>query len=144
MILVLAANTSFNGLPVLTSVMAKDRFLPRQFSFRGDRLAFSYGIVALGAASAGLLVVFGGETHRLIPLYAVGVFTGFTLSQAGMVLHWRQTRERGWTRALVINGVAAVPRAVANHHRTKSSPAPIICRHYLATYLTLSAVTTTG
>jgi amino acid transporter len=112
MILVLAANTSFNGLPVLTSVMAKDRFLPRQFSFRGDRLAFSYGIVGLGAASAGLLVVFGGETHRLIPLYAVGVFTGFTLSQAGMVLHWRQTRQRGWTRALVINGVGAVATGV--------------------------------
>jgi amino acid transporter len=107
MILVLAANTSFNGLPVLASVMARDRFLPRQFSFRGDRLAFSYGIVALGAASAGLLIVFGGETHRLIPLYAVGVFTGFTLSQLGMVLHWRKTREKGWTRALAINGVGA-------------------------------------
>ena len=112
MILVLAANTSFNGLPVLTSVMAKDRFLPRQFTFRGDRLAFSYGIVALGAASAVLLAVFGGETHRLIPLYAVGVFTGFTLSQLGMVLHWRRTRERGWSRALVINGVGAVATGV--------------------------------
>ena len=112
MILVLAANTSFNGLPVLTSVMAKDRFLPRQFTFRGDRLAFSYGIVALGAASAGLLVLFGGETHRLIPLYAVGVFTGFTLSQLGMVVHWRRTRERGWSRSLVINGVGAVATGV--------------------------------
>ncbi len=112
MILVLAANTSFNGLPVLASVMAKDRFLPRQFSFRGDRLAFSYGIVALGAASIGLLIIFGGQTHRLIPLYAVGVFTGFTLSQAGMVLHWRRTRERGWGRALAINGVGAVATAV--------------------------------
>jgi amino acid transporter len=112
MILVLAANTSFNGLPVLASVMAKDRFLPRQFSFRGDRLAFSYGIVALGAGSAGLLIAFGGQTHRLIPLYAVGVFTGFTLSQLGMVLHWRRTRERGWARALVINGVGAVATGV--------------------------------
>jgi len=112
MILVLAANTSFNGLPVLASVMARDRFLPRQFSFRGDRLAFSYGIVALGAASAGLLIVFGGQTHRLIPLYAVGVFTGFTLSQAGMVLHWRRTQEKGWTRALSINAIGAVATGV--------------------------------
>jgi amino acid transporter len=112
MILVLAANTSFNGLPVLASVMAKDRFLPRQFSFRGDRLAFSYGIVALGAASAGLLVIFRGEVHRLIPLYAVGVFMGFTLSQAGMVLHWWRAREEGWTRALVINGLGAVATGV--------------------------------
>jgi hypothetical protein len=112
MILVLAANTSFNGLPVLASVMAKDRFLPRQFSFRGDRLALSYGIGALGAASAALLIIFRGEVHRLIPLYAVGVFTGFTLSQLGMVLHWRSTREEGWTRALVVNGVGAVATGV--------------------------------
>ena len=112
MILVLAANTSFNGLPVLASIMAKDRFLPRQFSFRGDRLAFSYGIVALGAAAAGLLVLFGGETHRLIPLYAVGVFTGFTLCQLGMVLHWRKTREDGWIRPLIINGAGAVATGV--------------------------------
>jgi amino acid transporter len=112
MILTLAANTSFNGLPVLASVMAKDRFLPRQFSFRGDRLAFSYGIVALGAASAGLLVIFRGDVHRLIPLYAVGVFIGFTLSQAGMVLHWWRARGEGWPRALVVNGVGAVATGV--------------------------------
>jgi amino acid transporter len=112
MILTLAANTSFNGLPVLASVMAKDGFLPRQFSFRGDRLAFSYGIVALGAASAGLLVIFGGEVHRLIPLYAVGVFIGFTLSQSGMVLHWWRGRGEGWTRAIVVNGLGAVATGV--------------------------------
>jgi len=112
MILVLAANTSFNGLPVLASVMARDGFLPRQFTFRGDRLALSHGIVALGAASAGLLIIFTGDVHRLIPLYAVGVFTGFTLSQSGMVLHWRKTREKGWTRALAINGVGAVATGV--------------------------------
>jgi amino acid transporter len=112
MILVLAANTSFNGLPVLASVMARDRFLPRQFAFRGDRLAFSYGILALGAASAGLLALFGGETHRLIPLYAVGVFTGFTLSQVGMVLHWRRTREQGWRPALATNAMGAVATGV--------------------------------
>jgi len=112
MILVLAANTSFNGLPVLASVMAKDHFLPRQFTFRGDRLALSYGIVALGMASAGLLVIFQGEVHRLIPLYAVGVFTGFTLSQSGMVLHWRRSGEKGRTRALAINGVGALATGV--------------------------------
>jgi amino acid transporter len=112
MILVLAANTSFNGLPVLASVMARDGFLPRLFTFRGDRLALSYGIAALGAASAGLLVIFTGDVHRLIPLYAVGVFTGFTLSQSGMVLHWRKTREKGWTRALAINGAGAVATGV--------------------------------
>ncbi len=112
MILVLAANTSFNGLPVLASVMARDRFLPRQFTFRGDRLALSYGVVGLGTASAVILVIFRGETHRLIPLYAVGVFTGFTLSQLGMVLHWRKTQERGWPRALVVNGVGAVATGV--------------------------------
>ncbi len=112
MILILAANTSFNGLPILASVMARDGFLPRQFAFRGDRLAFSYGIVALGTSSAGLLVLFGAETHRLIPLYAVGVFVGFTLSQLGMVVHWHKTREGGWTRSLVINGVGAVATGV--------------------------------
>ena len=112
MILVLAANTSFNGLPVLASVMSRDRFLPRQFSFRGDRLAFSYGIVALGGGSAGLLILFGGETHRLIPLYAVGVFVGFTLSQLGMVRHWWRLREPGWKRSLVTNAVGAAVTGV--------------------------------
>jgi hypothetical protein len=92
--------------------MARDGFLPRQFTFRGDRLALSHGIVALGAASAGLLIIFTGDVHRLIPLYAVGVFTGFTLSQSGMVLHWRRTREKGWTRALAINGIGAVATGV--------------------------------
>jgi amino acid transporter len=112
MILVLAANTSFNGLPVLASVMARDRFLPRQFTFRGDRLALSYGIVALGAASAVLLIIFGGEVHRLIPLYAVGVFMGFTLSQSGMVFHWWKLREAGWRRSIVVNGTGAVATGV--------------------------------
>jgi amino acid transporter len=112
MILVLAANTSFNGLPVLASVMAKDRFLPRQFNFRGDRLAFSYGIVVLGAGAAGLLVIFTGDVNRLIPLYAVGVFTGFTLSQLGMVVHWRRSGETGRGGALVINGVGAVATGI--------------------------------
>lgn len=110
MILLLAANTSFAGLPSLGSVMARDRFLPRQFAFRGDRLAFSNGIMVLGLAAAGLLVVFGAQTHRLIPLYAVGVFTGFTISQVGMVLHWR--REGGQQLSMAVNAVGAVATGV--------------------------------
>jgi amino acid transporter len=87
-ILVLAANTSFADFPRLSSLLARDRFLPRQFAHRGDRLVFSNGIVILAVLSGILVVVFGGDTSRLIPLYAVGVFLSFTLSQAGMVKHW--------------------------------------------------------
>ena len=112
LILLLAANTSFAGLPSLGSVMARDRFLPRQFSFRGDRLAFSNGIIVLGLASMGLLVVFQAETHRLIPLYAVGVFTGFTLSQTGMVRHWLREGTGGARFSLVLNAIGAVATAV--------------------------------
>ncbi len=112
LILVLASNTSFNGLPALASVMARDRFLPRQFAFRGDRLAYSNGIIVLGVAAIGLLLLYGADTHRLIPLYAVGVFVSFTLSQSGMVVHWRRAREPGWKRAAAINAVGAVATAV--------------------------------
>jgi amino acid transporter len=112
LILLLAANTSFAGLPALASVMARDRFVPRQFAFRGDRLAFSHGIVVLGAGSAGLLVGFAAETHRLIPLYAVGVFTGFTLSQIGMVLHWRHDASPSARASLIVNAVGAVATGV--------------------------------
>jgi amino acid transporter len=107
LILVLAANTSFAGLPTLASVMAKDKVMPSVFSFRGDRLAFSYGILLLGIASSGLLIAFGAETHKLIPLYAFGVFMAFTLSQAGLVLHWWRRRETGWRAALAVNAVGA-------------------------------------
>ncbi|MBF6599905.1 MAG: APC family permease [Dehalococcoidia bacterium] len=112
MILVLAANTSFAGLPALASVMARDRYLPHIFAFRGDRLGYSNGIMVLAAASIGLLVLYGADTTRLIPLYAVGVFVGFTLSQSGMVLHWRHSRDAGWKRAMVINGSGAVATGV--------------------------------
>ncbi|MEX1255189.1 MAG: APC family permease [Dehalococcoidia bacterium] len=112
MILILAANTSFAGLPALGSVMARDRFLPRQFAFRGDRLAFSYGIVVLGLGSMALLVAFGADTHRLIPLYAVGVFTGFTLSQTGMIVHWLREPSPGSKVSLAINAVGAIATGV--------------------------------
>jgi amino acid transporter len=105
MILILAANTSYSDFPRLSSIMANDRYLPRQLSNRGDKLVFSNGILILGFLSAVLLVLFKGETHLLIPLYAVGVFTAFTLSQIGMVRHWIKDRGRGWIKSAIINGV---------------------------------------
>lgn len=112
LILILAANTSFADFPRLSSILARDRCLPRLFQFRGDRLAFTTGIVALSVLSIVLLVIFEGSLDALIPLYAVGVFTSFTLSQAGMVVHWRKSRERGWQRSAVINGLGAVATAI--------------------------------
>ena len=111
-LLVLAANTSFNAFPRLLAILATDGFMPRQFSFRGDRLAFSYGIVILAALAASLVVLFRGETHLLIPLYAVGVFIDFTISQSGMIRHWRRERTPGWRRRLSINAFGAVLTAV--------------------------------
>ncbi len=107
-ILTLAANTAYNGFPSLSSIIARDGYLPRQLAQRGDRLVFSNGIVALAAAAAALLVAFGGLTNALIPLYAVGVFTSFTLSQTGMVRHHLRLREPGWRRSAVLNGAGAV------------------------------------
>ncbi len=107
LILILAANTSYADFPRLSSIMANDRYLPRQLSNRGDKLVFSNGIVILGFLSALLLMLFRGDTHSLIPLYAVGVFTAFTLSQAGMVRHWMKNRIRGWLKSAVINGIGA-------------------------------------
>ncbi|MBV9172376.1 MAG: APC family permease [Chloroflexi bacterium] len=112
LILVLAANTSFADFPRLASILARDRFLPRLFQFRGDRLAFTSGIVALALFAIALLVIFNGSVDQLIPLYAIGVFASFTLSQSGMVVHWRRLRERGWQRSAVINGVGAVTTAI--------------------------------
>jgi hypothetical protein len=108
LILILAANTAFAGLPTLASVMARDGVMPKQFSFRGDRLAFSNGIIFLGIASGAVLVAFSADTHKIIPLYAFGVFTAFTLSQAGMVIHWRRHKEPGWQTAQLINAVGAI------------------------------------
>jgi len=111
-ILILAANTSFADFPRLSSILARDGFFPRQFALRGERLAFNSGIVALALASIGLCVAFNGSTDRLIGLYAIGVFTSFTLSQSGMVKHWFTERGSGWRRSAVINGVGAVVTAV--------------------------------
>jgi amino acid transporter len=111
-ILSLAANTSFNGFPLLAAVMARDGYLPHQFSHRGLRLAYSNGIIVLGALAVVLVVIFRGETHALIPLFAVGVFLCFTLSQSGMVRHWQRERGPGWRSKLAINGIGALTTAV--------------------------------
>ena len=107
-ILILAANTSFSGFPRLASILATDRFMPRQFSQRGDRLAFSFGIIVLAVISAMLLVAYQGSVNGLIPLYTIGVFIAFTLSQAGLVRHWLRVRERGWRFSIAINALGAV------------------------------------
>ena len=112
LILVLAANTAYSDFPRLSSIVARDGFLPRQFSNQGDRLAFSNGIFALSFFAGLLLVIFGGDTHALIPLYMIGVFISFTLSQFGMVLHWRRLREPGWMASAFINGIGAIATAV--------------------------------
>lgn len=106
-ILILAANTSFAGFPRLAAFMAEDGNLPRQFANLGDRLVYSNGIMALAGLACVLIIAFGGEVTRLIPLYAVGVFTAFTLSQTGMVRHWRSKRTPGWQVRSLVNGVGA-------------------------------------
>ena len=106
-ILLLAANTAYAGFPWLSSIIARDGYLPRQLASRGDRLVFSNGIVILAVLAALLIVAFGGITNALIPLYAVGVFTSFTLSQLGMVVHHRREKEQGWQRGILINGTGA-------------------------------------
>jgi amino acid transporter len=113
-VLVLAANTAFADFPRLASILAGDRYMPRQLAARGDRLAFSNGIVALAVLAALLVWSFGGNTNALVPLYAVGVFVCFTLSQAGMVVHWRRTREPGWRARAALNGVGAAATAVVS------------------------------
>jgi amino acid transporter len=112
LLLFLAANTSFAAFPRLAAVVAEDGFLPRQFSFRGDRLAFSTGIILLGTVAGAVVIAGGASTHALIPLYAVGVFIDFTISQAGMVRHWIRTKSQGWRRRLTINAVGCVLTAV--------------------------------
>jgi len=114
LLLVLAANTAFADFPRLASILARDRFAPHYFQFRGDRLAFTTGIVVLAVLSGLLIVAFGGSVTNLIPLYTVGVFIAFTLSQAGMVRHWWRLRgtERGWRWRAALNGLGAVATAL--------------------------------
>ena len=113
LVLALAANTSFGGLPVLASLLARDNYLPHLFALRGDRQVFANGIWALSAMSAVLLVAVNGNTLALIPLFAIGVFTGFTLSQAGLVFHWHRSRPARWHHRAAINGLGAAITAIA-------------------------------
>jgi amino acid transporter len=112
LILILAANTAYADFPRLASLLARDEYAPKQLAFRGERLAFSNGIIILGALSALLIVVFGGSTEALLPLYAVAVFAAFTLSQAGMVQHWRRLRGPGWQLKAAINGLGALATGI--------------------------------
>ena len=112
LVLLLAANTSFNGFPRLAAVMAEDSWFPHRLSHRGFRLAYSNGIIAIGSLAIALVIAFGGSTHALIPLFAVGVFMCFTLSQAGMVRHWQRERGAGWRRKAAINGTGALVTAL--------------------------------
>jgi amino acid transporter len=112
-VLALAANTSFGGLPILASLLARDNYLPHFFSLRGDRQVFANGIWVLTALSAGLLIAVGGNTNEMIPLFAIGVFTGFTLSQAGLVVHWWRSRPDRWYYRAGINGFGAIITAMA-------------------------------
>jgi hypothetical protein len=112
LILILAANTSFADFPRLASFQAKDDFMPRPLTTRGHRLVYSNGIVALAVAATVLVVAFGADVHRLIPLYAIGVFTSFTLSQAGMAKRHLRLREPGWRHGIAINGLGALTTAV--------------------------------
>jgi amino acid transporter len=112
-VLALAANTSFGGLPILASLLARDDYLPHLFGLRGDRQVFNNGIWVLAVLSGALLVAVGGNTNEMIPLFAIGVFTGFTLSQTGLVVHWWRTRPERWRYRAVVNGGGAVVTALA-------------------------------
>src|SRR5437899_2003072 len=108
LILVLAANTAYADFPRLSSIVARDRYLPRQFMNQGDRLAFSNGILILAVFAGILIVAFRGDTQSLLPLYMIGVFVSFTLSQTGMVLHWRHSNEPQRKTSALINGFGAL------------------------------------
>jgi len=112
LILILAANTSFSDFPRLANLIARDRFLPQQFALVGDRLVYAVGIQVLSVMAGILIVAFRAQTHALIPLYAVGVFMSFTLSQSGMVIHWWKQKTPGWHRSAAFNGVGAITTAL--------------------------------
>ncbi len=113
MLLILAANSSFSGFPPLASTLARDGFMPHQMAGIGDRLVFSNGIIILGVMAGLLLLIFQGDTHALIPLYAIGVFISFTLSQTGMVLRWWSKKGPHWRKKLAINGLGAVTTGIS-------------------------------
>ncbi len=113
LILAVAANTSFAGFPRLGAILARDGFMPRQLTMLGERLVFSNGILLLAMATALLIVIFSGDSHALVPLFAIGVFLAFTLSQAGMVIHWHRVRGNGWAVKAVVNGVGAAATGAA-------------------------------
>lgn len=103
-LLALAANTSFGGLPVLMSLLARDNYLPHVFGLKADRQVHRHGVLALAALAAALLVLSGGDVNTLVPLFAIGVFVGFTICQVGMVRHWRLERSPGWRGKALLNG----------------------------------------
>ncbi len=107
------ANTSFGGLPVLLKLLARDNYLPHVFALKGDRQVHRHGVLALAAVSAALLVFSGGDTNTLVPLFAIGVFVGFTIAQVGMVRHWRLERNPGWRGKALLNGFGAALTGVA-------------------------------
>jgi amino acid transporter len=113
LVLALAANTSFGGLPILGSLLSRDNYVPHVFALRGDRQVFDYGIWTLTVLAGALLIAVNGNTNRLIPLFAIGVFTGFTLSQTGLVVHWWRRRPKGWQRRAAINATGALVTAIA-------------------------------
>jgi amino acid transporter len=113
LVLALAANTSFGGLPVLASLLSRDHYLPHLFALRGDRQVFATGIWALAILAGALLVVVRGHTNTMIPLFAIGVFIGFTLAQSGLVVHWRRTRGSRWQARAAVNGLGAVVTGAA-------------------------------
>ena len=113
LILAVAANTSFAGFPRVAAILAQDKFLPRQFTGLGDRLVFANGIGILALATAVLILIFEGDTHSLVPLFAIGAFLAFTLSQTGMVIHWVRSGEKGWQLKAWINGLGAFVTATA-------------------------------
>ena len=112
LVLYLAANTSFNGLPPLLSILAKDGYMPRYLASRGDRLSFSNGIILLSVVAGLLIIAYGGNTEHLISLYAIGVFVSFTIAQTGMVIHWRRERTPGWMLRAAVNAVGAIVTGV--------------------------------
>lgn len=135
LILITAANTAFSDFPLLISFIARDGYAPRQLTKRGDRLSYSNGILALAFCSSLLVIIFNGESHFLLPLYAVGVFMSFTLSQTGMVMKWIRGKEKGWRHKAFINGFGATITFVCTIDNTDEYVVSIIaCYNNICLY----------